>query len=177
MKFFSLGVDRGEDTWGSITCIRVIHSSHCIRVHTLLFSTEIPHRIYTTGHEKKIKLGIVLCKLEIGVYEIVTDLVLKSHMTTWLLFSRNLCRCKMYKIYVGSTYMRSIVHEAWSLTLHMLQSSFKKFFTYLWTFTNLHQHIIKYKFCRQEILFFRYACGKCQKKATNTVLPFKYHLT
>ena len=81
MKFFSLGVDRGEDTWGSITCIRVIHSSHCIHVHTLLFSTEIPHRIYTTGHEKKIRLGIVLCKLEIvGVYDII-DLVLKSQMT------------------------------------------------------------------------------------------------
>ena len=79
MKFFSLGVDRGEDTWGSITCIRVIHSSHCIRVHTLLFSTEIPHRIYTTGHEKNMEN----CKLEIGVYEIVTDLMLKSHMTTF----------------------------------------------------------------------------------------------
>ena len=47
-------------------------------------------------------------------------------------------------------------YSTWSLTLHMLQSSFKKFFTYLWTFTNLHQHIIKYKLHCQVILFFRY---------------------
>ena len=80
--------------------------------------------------------------------------------------------------------MRSIVHEARSLTLHMLQSSFKKFFTYLWTFTNLHQHIIKYKLYRQEILFLDILVENVisyhifpTKKAINTVLPFRYDLT